>query len=134
MTIMSRLILVGIVTLILTPAALAQAGHNEEITITELQRQLDQMRSETAKMQNRLSELEAPRGSDAQVKDFRQLRLADCPNLDRLPSAPMVPKILGNGNSKVIWSCQATDGRSQLSKWASAPLPSDSQDRHPKGE
>jgi len=36
------------------------------------------------------------------VEDLRWLHLDDCLNLDQLPSAPMAPKILGDGNSKVV--------------------------------
>jgi len=62
---MSRLvILVGVFTLIATVAGLAQAS-NEDSATRELQRQLDEMRSQMAKMQNRIAELEASRGTVA---------------------------------------------------------------------
>jgi len=47
--------------LTVTPAALAQSSRQEP-TISELQTQLDETRSEIAKMQNRIAELEAARG------------------------------------------------------------------------
>jgi hypothetical protein len=56
-----RVILVGIFTLIVSPAGLAQTS-NQESTTGELQRQLDEMRSQMVKLQNRIAELEAARG------------------------------------------------------------------------
>ena len=61
---MSRLIIVGLLTLIATTATLAQTS-NQEPTIAELQKQLDEMRSQMARMQNRITELEAGRGTAA---------------------------------------------------------------------
>ena len=59
---MSRLvILVSIFTLIVTAAGLAQVS-KQEPTIGELQKQLEEMRSQMVKMQNRIAELEAARG------------------------------------------------------------------------
>src|SRR5215469_4857497 len=53
--------LVAILTVIVSPAGLAQVL-SQEPTIGELQRQLDEMRSQMVKMQNRIAELEAARG------------------------------------------------------------------------
>jgi len=67
LTIISRgfsgrlVILVCIFTLIATVAGLAQAS-NQDSTTGELQRQLDELRSQMVKMQNRIAELEAARG------------------------------------------------------------------------
>jgi hypothetical protein len=58
---MSRLILVSVFTLIATVTGLAQAA-NQDSTIGDLQRQLDEMRSQMVKMENRIAELEAARG------------------------------------------------------------------------
>ena len=57
---MSRLILGSIFILIATVAGLAQAA-NQDSAIGDLQRQLDEMRSQMVKMQNRIAELEAAR-------------------------------------------------------------------------
>jgi len=62
MIIVSRLILISAFTLIATAPALAQAADNQGSAVTELQRQLDEMRSQMLKMQNRISELESARG------------------------------------------------------------------------
>src|SRR4029077_4938561 len=59
-----KVILVSIFTLTVIAAGLAQAA-NQEPTTGELQRQLDEMRSQMAKMQNRIAELEAARGITA---------------------------------------------------------------------
>src|ERR1700739_1389736 len=59
-----RIILVSISALIVTATGLAQAS-NQDTTIGELQRQLDEMRSQMVKMQNRIAELEAARGITA---------------------------------------------------------------------
>jgi len=56
-----RIILVSICTLIVTAAGLAQAP-SQEPTTGELQSQLNEMRSQMVKMQNRITELEAARG------------------------------------------------------------------------
>jgi len=61
---MSRVILVSILTLIATLQGLAQAS-NQEPTTGELQRQLDEMRSQMARMQNRITELESAKGNAA---------------------------------------------------------------------
>src|SRR5215472_7728937 len=58
---MSRLILVCVFTLFVTVAGPAQDS-NQEPTAGELQRQLDEMRSQMVKMQNRIAELEAATG------------------------------------------------------------------------
>lgn len=59
---MSRIILIGISILVVASAVRAQVGHDEEFTITELRRQLNEMRSQIATMQNRIAELEVARG------------------------------------------------------------------------
>ena len=59
---MSRLlILVSIFTLMVTADGLAQSS-DQEPTTGELQKQLEEVRSQMAKMQNRISELEAAKG------------------------------------------------------------------------
>src|SRR5262249_61933978 len=57
-----RVILVGIFTLIVTAAGLAQSPSKEPPT-GELERQLDEMRSQTVKKQNRNAEMEGARGN-----------------------------------------------------------------------
>jgi len=57
-----RVILVGIFTLIVSAEGLAQAS-NQDSAVSELQRQLDEMRSQMIKMQNRIAELEAAKGN-----------------------------------------------------------------------
>jgi hypothetical protein len=59
--IMSRRVILLTITLIATVTALAQTS-NQGATIDELQRQLNEMRSQMVKMQNRITELEAARG------------------------------------------------------------------------
>ena len=51
-------------TLLIAALALAQTS-NQEPTIGELQKQLEEMRSQMVKMQNRIAELEAVRGTSA---------------------------------------------------------------------
>jgi hypothetical protein len=58
---MRQLISVSLLTLIATAAALGQTSNQEPI-ISDLQKQLDEMRSQMAKMQNRIADLEAARG------------------------------------------------------------------------
>ena len=60
---MSRLIFVSIF-IIVTAEGLAQSS-NQAPTNAELQRQLEEMRSQMARMQNRIAELEAARGITA---------------------------------------------------------------------
>jgi phage shock protein A len=55
-----RIILLSFCMLIVTPRGQAQAA-NHNSAIAELQRQLDEMRSQMVKMQNRIAELEAGR-------------------------------------------------------------------------
>ena len=55
-----KIILVSICTLIVTARGLAQTS-NQDATTGELQRQLDEMRSQMIKMQSRIAELEAAR-------------------------------------------------------------------------
>ena len=62
-TMKRRTVLTGILTLIITAEAPAQS-QSQEPTVGELQRQLNEMRSQMAKMQNRIAELEA-RGDSA---------------------------------------------------------------------
>jgi len=61
---MSRLVLASIFTLIVITAGLAQAP-SQAPTTGELQRQLEEMRSQMAKMRDRIAELEASRGTPA---------------------------------------------------------------------
>ena len=56
-----KIILVSILTIVVTAEGLAQSSQQEP-TNGELQRQLDEMRSQMVKMQNRIAELEAARG------------------------------------------------------------------------
>ena len=60
---MDRIILASLLTLLAT-ATLAQTT-NQEPSIAQLQKQLDEMRSQMVKMQNRISELEAAQGIPA---------------------------------------------------------------------
>ena len=65
MSIMRRkIILASILAIVVTPKGLAQSS-KQEPTIGELQRQLDEMRSQMAKMQNRIADLEAAKGNAA---------------------------------------------------------------------
>src|SRR5215469_10632027 len=59
--IINRLIFISTCALIITATALAQAS-NQEPTIGELQKQMEEMRSQMVKMENRIAELEAARG------------------------------------------------------------------------
>jgi hypothetical protein len=59
--VMSRRVILSIFTLIITAGGLAQT-FNQDPTIGELQRQLREMRSQMANMQNRIAELEAAKG------------------------------------------------------------------------
>ena len=61
---MSRLIVVSIFTLVVTAAGIAQS-FQQEPTISDLQKQMEEMRSQMAKMQDRIAELEASRGTAA---------------------------------------------------------------------
>jgi len=71
--------LVTISILILTGAGVAQTS-KQESTIGELQKELDDMRSQMVKMQNRIAELEAARGTtstsrtDDPVQPHSQIR------------------------------------------------------------
>ena len=56
-----KIILLSICTLLVTARGLAQAS-TQDSTIRQLQRQLDEMRSQMVKMENRITELEAARG------------------------------------------------------------------------
>ena len=56
-----RLVFIGIFIFMVTTTLLAQS-RNQESTTSELQRQLDEMRSQMARMQNRIAELEAAAG------------------------------------------------------------------------
>src|SRR5262249_23238985 len=58
---MSRRVIFSIFTLIITAAGLAETS-NQDPTIAELQREMPQMRSQMAQMQNRIAELEAAKG------------------------------------------------------------------------
>ena len=65
---MRRMVLSVIFALLaLPPGALSQSS-NQDSTIAELQRQLEEMRSQMAKMQNRITELEEAKGSTAVTK------------------------------------------------------------------
>jgi hypothetical protein len=61
-TIVSRRVILGsILMLIITGGSVAQTA-NQEPTVTDLQRQIQAMRSQIAKIQNRIAELETARG------------------------------------------------------------------------
>src|ERR1700758_2682162 len=65
---MRRMVLSVIFALLaLPPGALSQSS-DQDSTIAELQRQLEEMRSQMAKMQNRITELEEAKGSAAVTK------------------------------------------------------------------
>lgn len=59
-----RIILASVLTLMVTAEAFAQSS-NQDSAVGELQRQLEEMRSQMVKMQNRIAELEAEKGSTA---------------------------------------------------------------------
>lgn len=61
---MSRFTLISIFTLVVSSLGLAQASRQKP-TVGELQTQLDEMRSQMLKMQNRIAELEATKGIEA---------------------------------------------------------------------
>ena len=82
-----RIILVSISALIVTATGLAQAS-NQDTTIGELQRQLDEMRSQMVKMQNRIAELEAARGITATYPSADPVLLQSC---RRTPRARIHP-------------------------------------------
>jgi hypothetical protein len=57
-----RVIVVSFLMLTVAAGSLAQ-NSNQDPTIADLQRQIQEMRSQMAKMQNRIAELEAPNGT-----------------------------------------------------------------------
>jgi len=63
-----KIILVSILAIVVTPKGLAQSSQHEP-TIGELQKQLEEMRSQMAKMQNRIADLEAAKGNAATTPD-----------------------------------------------------------------
>jgi hypothetical protein len=80
--------LVSSFTLLIAVGALAQ-NVNQEPTTRELQRQLDEMRSEMAKMQNRIAELEAVRGIATTGPSTDSVQLpSQAPPTQALPSQP----------------------------------------------
>src|SRR5215831_5863826 len=81
---MSRLILVSLLILIATAAALAQTS-NQEPTVGELQKQLEEMRSQMAKMESRIAELEGARGMAA-----KSSRVDPVPLQDKTPPAQVL--------------------------------------------
>ena len=78
--------------MIVTPAGLSQAS-NQEPTIGELQKQLEEMRSQMVKMQNRLAGLEADRGMAATGSSTDPVHLlSETPPAQALPSQPAETK------------------------------------------
>src|SRR5215469_10087185 len=83
-----RTMLVISFTLLIAVGALAQ-NVNQEPTTRELQRQLDEMRSEMAKMQNRIAELEAVRGIATTSSGTDSVQLpSQAPPVQALESQP----------------------------------------------
>ena len=74
-----KTILVGIFAILVTAEALAQSS-SPEPTIGELQKQMEEMRSQIAKMQDRIAELEAARGIAAKSS-----------NIDSVPAQNGIP-------------------------------------------
>ena len=86
------LILVAILTLIASAVGLAQSS-NQEPTISDLQKQLDEMRSQMVKLQNRISELEAGRGIRAASSNTDPVPLeSETPPAQALRSQPAETK------------------------------------------
>src|SRR5215469_6695590 len=92
---MSRLILVCVFTLFVTAAGPAQDS-NQEPTAGELRRQLDEVRSQMVKMQNRIAELEAAKGIAATNSGtdpvLLQNQTASAPALRSQPDDTKVPQ------------------------------------------
>src|ERR1700746_2353118 len=65
---MRRIFLSVIFPLLALPRGALSQSSNQDSTIAELQRQLEEMRSQMAKMQNRITELEDAKGSAAVTK------------------------------------------------------------------
>ena len=65
---MRRIFLPTIFALLALPQGALSQSSNQDSTIAELQRQLEEMRSQMAKMQNRITELEEAKGSTAVTK------------------------------------------------------------------
>src|SRR6201982_1683658 len=61
-TIVSRRVILGSILMLLTAAGSVAQTANRDPTITDLQRQIQEMRSQMVKMQNRIAELETTRG------------------------------------------------------------------------
>jgi len=61
-TIVSRRVILGSILMFLTAGGSLAQTANLDPTITDLQRQIQEMRSQMAKMQNRIAELETTRG------------------------------------------------------------------------
>ena len=88
-----KIILVSIITLIVTAEGLAQAS-KQEPAIGELQKQLEEMRSQMVKMQNRIAELEAARGIAATKSSADPVLLqSETPPAQALQSQPDERKI-----------------------------------------
>ena len=82
-----KIILVSIFTITVTAEGLAQSS-GQEPTTGELQRQLEEMRSQMAKMQNRITELEAARGIAANSSADPILPQSQTPPAQLLRSQP----------------------------------------------
>jgi hypothetical protein len=91
---MSRLVLISIFTVIVSAEGLTQVS-NQESAIGELQKQLEEMRSQMVKMQNRIAELEAARGIAATKSSSDPVLLqSETPPAQALQSLPDETKIL----------------------------------------
>jgi hypothetical protein len=66
-TIVSRRVILGSILIFLTAGGSLAQTANLDPTITDLQRQIQEMRSQMAKMQNRIAELETARGIAATI-------------------------------------------------------------------
>jgi len=83
-----RVILVSVLMLIATGGSLAQTS-NQDPTIADLQRQIHEMRSQMAKMQNRIAELETTKGRAAATSSSGPaLPESETPPTQALPFRP----------------------------------------------
>ena len=126
---MSRLvILVGVFTLIATVAGLAQAS-NEDSASGELQRQLDEMRSQMAKMQNRIAALEASRGTVATSPLWNESKSRIANNGPR--KAPRLSPIPSKPKARPLYSFETEDAIRASRGGERKPAPKRSRKRPP---
>jgi uncharacterized coiled-coil protein SlyX len=88
MIVSRRVILVSVLMLIATGGSLAQTS-NQDPTIADLQHQIHEMRSQMAKMQNRIAELETTKGKAAATSSSGPaLPESETPPTQALPFRP----------------------------------------------